>query len=239
MPLASSDFDLQSLAAYLHLTPSQVSKMAEKGRLPGRKIGGDWRFSEAEIHHWLEEKIGASDTDELQRYQAVLDRQKTEHDHPLSLAELCPVTRIAVPLPSRTRTSVIRDMCELAAVGGLLWDANQMAEAVEAREQLHPTALENGVALMHPRRPQTSILAESVLALGLCSQPIPFSDAGHVTDVFFLICAYDDRSHLRLLARISRLLTDATFLPRLRSAESAVAAHEVMEETELKLFGNG
>jgi futalosine hydrolase len=38
-----------------------------------------------------------------------------------------------------------------------------MAEAVAAREDLHPTALENGVALLHPRRPQTSILAEPLV----------------------------------------------------------------------------
>ncbi len=34
-----------------------------------------------------------------------------------------------------------------------------MAEAVRSREQMQPTALENGVALLHPRRPMAKILA--------------------------------------------------------------------------------
>jgi len=42
-------------------TPDQVKKMAERNKLPGRRIGGQWRFSQPEIHQWFEERIGASD----------------------------------------------------------------------------------------------------------------------------------------------------------------------------------
>ena len=73
-PMSTGDFDLDSLAAYLHLTPDKVRRMVDRGRLPGRKIGGIWRFSEAEIHHWLEDSIGASDDTELERVEGVLRR---------------------------------------------------------------------------------------------------------------------------------------------------------------------
>ena len=33
------DLDIAQLAAYLHLTPDQVNKMAVRGRIPGRKVG--------------------------------------------------------------------------------------------------------------------------------------------------------------------------------------------------------
>ena len=65
-----------------------------------------------------------------------------------------------------------------------MWDALAMAEAVKAREKMHPTALDCGVALLHLRRPQTSILSDSVLALAVCPSPLPFSDTGHLTDIF-------------------------------------------------------
>ena len=54
------DLDVAKLAEYLHLTPDQVTRMAVRGKVPARKVVGQWRFSEAEIHHWLEERIGAS-----------------------------------------------------------------------------------------------------------------------------------------------------------------------------------
>lgn len=225
------DLDVAQLASYLHLLPDQVSKMAMRGKLPGRKVGGQWRFSEAEIHHWLEERIGASDPEELGKVQQVLDRAAGEVvDRPIS--DLCPVECIKVPLNSRTRSSVIRSMCDLAGATGLMWDAPAMNEAVAAREQMHPTALDCGVALLHPRRPQTSILADSVVALAVCPSAIPFSDRGQLTDVFFLICSYDDTVHLRILAKLSRMITDGDMLDRLRQAASPAEAWLALKETE-------
>ena len=229
------EFDLSQLARYLHITPSQVEKMAERGRLPGRKIGGQWRFNEAEIHHWLEEQIGASDDSaELARVQKVVDRMTDETHHRL-VHEMCTPETIEVPLRARTRGSVIREMCQLVANSGLMWDANAMAEAVRNREQMHPTALDCGVALLHPRRPQTSILADSVVGLAISAAPIPFSDSGHMTDVFFLICSYDDSSHLRNLARISRLIGTESLLDQLRDCQSAGEAWEHLRDAELAL----
>jgi PTS system nitrogen regulatory IIA component len=123
-------------------------------------------------------------------------------------------------------------MCELAAQSGLMWDAAAMAEAVQAREQMHPTALDCGVALLHPRRPQASILADSVLALGVCPSPIPFSDSGHLTDIFFLICSYDDASHLRILAKLSRMIAEGELLVGLRGCQSAAEAWDCLHEAE-------
>ncbi len=101
------DLDVARLAEYLHVTPDQVVHMAVRGRIPGRRVGGGWRFNEAEIHHWLEERIGASDLDELNKVQRVVDRVTGKVvDRPLS--EICTLESIAVPLNARTRGSVIR-----------------------------------------------------------------------------------------------------------------------------------
>ncbi|QDS95741.1 PTS system 2-O-a-mannosyl-D-glycerate specific transporter subunit IIABC [Roseimaritima multifibrata] len=233
------DFDVGHLAAFLHLTPDQVIKLAERGKLPGRRVQGEWRFAEAEIHHYMEDRIGDSDEAELGVVENLLHRTKTA-DEPIGrIVDLCPEEGIAVPLNARTKGSVIRAMADLAGATGLLWDAPAMAEAVRQREDLHPTALDCGVALLHPRRPQTSILAQSLLAIGVCSAPLPFSDQGHLTDVFFLVCSYDDRSHLKILARLSRLISDGECLPRIREAQSPaeirdalLAAEELIEESE-------
>ncbi|MGV3483325.1 MAG: PTS sugar transporter subunit IIA [Planctomycetaceae bacterium] len=227
------DFDVAALAAYLHITPDRVLKLATQGRLPGRRMSGGWRFSEAEIHHWLEERIGASDQEALQQVEAALHRSGRDQSS-WSIASLCPLERIAVPFAARTRSAAIRDMCQLATEGGLLWDASTMAQAVLAREELHPTALDNGVALLHPRRPQSSVLADSVIALGICPQAIPFASTGHLTDIFFLICSYDDAIHLRILARLSRMISSAAFLENLRQAATPKEAHAAivaMEDT--------
>ncbi|HRX81677.1 MAG: PTS sugar transporter subunit IIA [Planctomycetaceae bacterium] len=235
--MAHEDFDIDSLAVYLHLTPPQVAKMADRGNLPGRKVGGHWRFAQAEIHHWLEERIGASGESELIEVEGVLQSaaEKTS-DEVIAIASMLPLEAIEVPLSARTRNSVVNSMVGLAARTGLLWDPEKMAEAVRLRETLHPTALDNGVALLHPRRPMPTVLAEPVLALGRTSSGIPFGGPrGMLTDIFFLICSIDDRGHLRTLARLSRLVGDPEFLTALRESATPAATRDCFMEFESRI----
>jgi PTS system nitrogen regulatory IIA component len=235
--MPDDDFTLESLAAYLHLDPLQVLKLVERGKLPGRKVAGAWRFAQAEIHHWLEDRIGLSTDAELVQMEGVLDKAADQAgDAPLLLAELMPVEAIAVPLPARTRGSVITSLVEVAARTGWLWDVARMAEAVRAREDMLPTALDNGVALLHPRRPLASILAQPLVAFGRTDSGIPFgAPRGVLTDLFFLILSVEDRGHLRVLARLSRLLTDRGTLEELRSAPDAAAVQQAIAERENRL----
>jgi PTS system nitrogen regulatory IIA component len=231
------DFDTDSLARYLHVTPAQVQKLAERGAVPGRKIAGEWRFSRGEIHHWLEERIGAADESDLEHVQGLLDRAAASQEaSTVAISELLMAEAIAIPLAARTRNSVIKAMVEVAAQSGLLWDSAEMAEAVQAREKLHPTALDNGVALLHPRRPLGHILAQPLAALGRTQSGIPFgSESGRLTDLFFLICSVDDSQHLRTLARLSRLIAMPDFLAALRESENAAEALSAVKTFEAEI----
>lgn len=230
--MAQPHFDIHRLANYLHMPPSAVVKLAERGKLPARRVGGEWRFSSAEIHHWLEDRIGLSDDEALVQMEGALDRAAEQHVDEIRISDLLQLDAIEVPLDARTRGSVIVKMAELAARTNLLWDSAKMAEAVRAREDMHSTALDNGVALLHPRRPMPNILAEAVLALGISPGGIPFGTNGMLTDIFFLICSTSDHEHLRILARLSRVINDAHFLAALRTAETPIAIHHLIQDRE-------
>jgi PTS system nitrogen regulatory IIA component len=231
--MAQDDFDIDRLAAYLHMMPAAVVKLVERGKLPGRRVGGEWRFSASEIHHWLEERIGLSDDEGLVKMEGTLDRAAGSAGiEEISIADLLRPEAMEVPLDARTRGSVIVKMTELAARTHLLWDPEKMAEAVRAREEMHSTALDNGVALLHPRRPMPAVLADSVLALGITPGGIPFGSGGSLTDIFFLICSTTDHQHLRTLARLSRVINDQDFLAAMRTADDAVTLHRLIRERE-------
>ncbi len=229
-----SDFTIESLAAHLHLTPQQVARLADRGKLPGRKVSGRWRFSKADIHHWFEDRIGLSDEEELVEVEDVLGRSaSTGEDSDIAVAELLMPEAIAVPLAARTQGSVIRGMVDLSARTGMLWDPEKMTEAILAREKMYPTALDNGVALLHPRRPMANILEQPLVALGITSSGIPFGGGrGMLTDVFFLICSTDDRGHLQTVARLSRMITSSDVLDELRAAPDAQTAHRLIVEAD-------
>jgi nitrogen PTS system EIIA component len=233
-----TDFDVESLSRYLHLTVQQVVRLAERGQLPGRKIAGQWKFAKPDVHQWFENRIGLSDEEELVRVESVLKRSAPlEHEGEIRISELLPVEAIAIPLHARTRIAVIDGMVELAANTNLLWGQKAMAEAVRSREEMHPTALENGVALLHPRRPMANVLAHAFLALGCTLSGIPFGSDCPLTDIFFLICSTDDRGHLHTLARLSRLLNIPGLLDDLRQAQDAGSARELIVQAEDKLLG--
>jgi PTS system nitrogen regulatory IIA component len=232
--MSSDDFDVSSLASYLHISPAQAQKMAERGTLPARKVAGQWRFAASEVHHWLEDRIGVADDEDLDHVEGVL--RTAGGTEPIRISRLIPPGAIAVPLAARTKSSVIAAMVELAERTGLLWDKEKMIEAVKARESLHPTALEIGAALLHPRRPLPQILGEPLLALGITSQGIAFGEShGQLTDVFFLVCSTDDAGHLRILARLSRLIGRDGFLSALRASRSEAEVREWIEQFEADL----
>jgi PTS system nitrogen regulatory IIA component len=231
--MAQEDFDIERLAEYLHMPSAAIAKLADRGKLPARRIGGEWRFSTAEIHHWLENRIGLSDDDALVQMEGALDRASTASDvDQVSIADLLKVEAIEAPLDARTRGSVIGRMTEVAARTHLLWDPEKMAEAVRLREEMHSTALEIGVALLHPRRPMPAILAEAFLALGVTRGGIPFGTGGRLSDIFFLICSTSDHEHLRILARLSRVINDQDFLAAVRASDNAASLHELVRTRE-------
>jgi PTS system nitrogen regulatory IIA component len=235
--MSKEDYDVQSLATFLHLTPDQVRKMAGRGKLPGRRIGSQWRFAQAEIHEWFERRIGVSDPQELGAVERMLAGDPRENaSDGFHIPDLLSPDDIYVPFLARTKNSVIQRICDQTAQSGRLWDPVKMAEALQSREELHPTALGNGVALLHPRRPMSSIIGEPFLALGVTSSGIPFGGPrGCLTDIFFLIGSTSEAVHLKVLARLSRLLQQPEFLDELRASESAGEAWSLIERVDADL----
>jgi len=235
----ADDFDLEGLAAYLHLELAKVKKMAERGKLPGRRQNGGWRFNAAEIHHWLEARIVESDPDEATRIEGALSHdRRTADEAGITLEQLLEPGALAVPLMARTKAAVINGMCDLAAGTGMLWDADKMGDAVRQREEMLPTAVEGGIALLHPRRPMESILGGPMLAVGRTMRGIPFGcPSGGLTDLFFLILSVNDRQHLRTLARLGRILGMAGTIDELRDAEDAGTLAGILIAKEQLLGG--
>jgi excisionase family DNA binding protein len=53
-PSAPADvLTLQGVADLLQAAPEDVAALAETGELPGRKVGGEWRFARDAVLRWL------------------------------------------------------------------------------------------------------------------------------------------------------------------------------------------
>lgn len=48
---------LEEVAAYLRLTPQTIYKWAQERRIPGVKLGKEWRFRKSILDRWLDEQM--------------------------------------------------------------------------------------------------------------------------------------------------------------------------------------
>ena len=223
--------DLDQLAAYLHRDVREVSKLANRGNLPGKKVGGEWRFASYDINYWLETQMHAFTEVEL---AAIERRGGTE---PL-LGSMLSEATVAVPLLASTKASVLKELVNLAEQSWQIYDTGALLSAIKQREELGTTALESGIAIPHPQQPLSDkAQGEAVVAFARTTRGIPFgAPDGGLTDLFFLVCCRDARTHLRVLARLSRLMLRPGFLDELRQTESVSDTLQRIESAERELM---
>ena len=228
--------DLDQLAIYLQRDARELNKMANRGYLPGQKVGGHWRFASAEINHWLETQMHEYSEQELTALEAGTARGQIDCS-PLISAMLTEAT-IAVPLPASTRDSVLRELVKLAEQSWQVYDPAALLQAIRQREEIGSTALPSGVAIPHPRRPlPDTAQGEPLIVFGRTPRGVPFSALdGSLTDLFFLVCCRDQSTHLRTLARLSRMMLRDDFVDALRATETVPEAYQIIESTERELI---
>jgi len=227
--------DVQELAAYLRRDVREVGKLASRGYLPGHKVGGEWRFARAEINRWIEKQLPEYSDQQLAALECSVGRAGEEE--PL-LASLLSEATVAVPLGASTKASALKALLHLAEQSWNVYDPEALLQAIRSREELSSTALPGGVAIPHTHRPLPAALGESVIAYGRTLSGIPFgAPHGELTDLFFLVCCRDDRTHLRILARLTRLFLRPGFLDSLRETETAAESFEKIVQAEQELLG--
>lgn len=220
--------DLEQVASYLQRDAREVSKLASRGHLPGKKISGEWRFARTEINYWIETQLHGYSDEQL----TALEESSGE----TLVSALLSEATMAVPLPAGTRASVLKELVNLAEQTWQIYDPEAIHTAIRQREDLGSTALSNGVAIPHPRRPSPAALGESVLAYGRTSSAIPFGgDHGGLTDIFFLVCCRDQKTHLGVLARLARMMLRPGFIADLRAADSVAESYRVIAVAERDL----
>jgi PTS system nitrogen regulatory IIA component len=223
----------QQVAAYLHLDVREVIKRASRGEIPCRKVGQGFQFRKGQVDQWVESHIHTLDKERLRG----IEKGVTAHhgvDHAdLEVCPLIPPGGLAVPLPSRTRDAVLRDLVDLADQAGLVDNRDDLVAEVRKREELCSTALAPRVALPHPRHPLPYDIERSFVVAGVSPGGIPFgAQDGSLTRLFFLICCKDDRTHLHVLARLARMLQANRNVDRLLEAAGADQLRDMLAELE-------
>jgi nitrogen PTS system EIIA component len=230
MPYRNMSID--ELARHIGMDARTVRKWAEKGRLPGLMVQGQWRFNRAQLLDWLQKEIHNLDHEHVINLERAMSGGNDDH----ILSELLPPEAVEMNLAARSRASVLKEVVALAERTGLVYDPQGLLAAVQEREEMYPTALPNGVALPHTRRPMPYATAEPLVCMARVPAGIPFgAPDGRLTYIFFLVCSHEERQHLCVLARLAMMLS--TDLPaRLREVDDAAEALAMTLESEQQVI---
>jgi len=135
-------------------------------------------------------------------------------------------------LEAQTKPEVIKELAERMASCESDLDAETIAEILMERERLGSTGIQDGIAIPHGKVPG---LDRIVIAFGLCPDGIDFdAHDGKPTHIFFVLLApeFAAGQHLKALARLSRLLKDASFRQRLMSETDADNIYKAISEED-------
>ncbi len=130
-------------------------------------------------------------------------------------------------MPS-TLVAIARHLAEHGAVES----AEGALQGLRAREEVHTTVLGHGMALPH-----TTLegLDAPVVLVALADEPIPFGPEDHEpVRIFFALLSPPNREgeHIKILARICRLVRHAGFVEELAAAPSPEAALAVIRSVD-------
>jgi len=229
-------FSLDELARHLGRDRREIERLANRGRLPGRKTENGWVFHEREITQWLERELREYTDPELKALEESLRSEEIRQEVPVE--SLLRRETVQVPLDGRTKRSVLEGLVEVAGRTWQVWEPAKVLAAVQEREEFLSTAFAEGVAIPHPRNPLPQCLGGSVVAFGRTEARIPFGGpGGGLTDLFFLVLCRDSRTHLQVLARLGRMIQQPGFVDQLRSAEDSAAAYERIRAADRTIGG--
>ncbi len=135
-------------------------------------------------------------------------------------------------LDARTKSEAIAELCERIATVEPSLDPKQTTEILLDRERLGSTGIQDGIAIPHGKVPE---LQHIVIACGRSVSGIDFEAHDQKpTHLFFLLLAPEAAAgqHLKVLARLSKLLKKAAFRDTLMAAPDAREMYRLIQEED-------
>jgi len=153
----------------------------------------------------------------------------------MHLSEVIQKDMVWPELISSSKDEVLRELTRLVAHSLAALEESALYGALTEREKLGSTGVEDGIAIPHAKVPGIDRI---VLACGRSVRGLDFeAHDGNPTHLFFVLLAPANAAgmHLKVLARLSRLLKEARVRARLMAAASGDELYNAIIDEDEKL----
>jgi PTS system nitrogen regulatory IIA component len=203
---------IEEVAAYLRVSERTVYDWAQKGDLPGGKLGTTWRFKREDVENWVDARISSKPA------QAIPTGGHGDK------ALLSP-DRVIV-MEAADKAAVLTRLVDALASSPLVKNREALMEGILAREELMSTGIGFGVGVPHVR---IDSISDLVMAAAVCKKPIE-DYASLDNKPVHIVCMLAARSdqhtkYIRTLSAVSGRLKDADTRKRIIASEDPVFIH--------------
>ena len=150
----------------------------------------------------------------------------------MRISEILNSTLVKTDLVSQDKYEAIEELISLLSRNGLIEDRQAASEAIREREEMMSTGIVPYVALPHGK---IAGVHDVVLALGISKKGVDYDALdGKPVKIIFLVLSEEGNPgpHLRLLAEISRLISDEAFIDSLMDAPSPERVMQLIASQE-------
>lgn len=152
----------------------------------------------------------------------------------MKLIDILEESAIVADLQAGTKMEVLDDLVEGVVEANPALSKEELLHVLLEREELGSTGIGDGVAIPHGKSQEIS---EIVSGFGLSKDGIEFDSLdGEPAHLFFLLVAPENSvgTHLKMLARISRMLKNGDFRRKLLEADSQQEIYQIIADEDAK-----
>ena len=196
---------IKEVAQYLKMNERTVYKLIQSGKIPAAKLGKQWRLNKDQLNELLGFQMSEMPNEDLK------DLEKDHKEAVIKITPLLKKEKVIFNFYANSKSQAIQSLVNVISENDKLSASNseKLLKAVMERERLCSTAIEEGVALPHPRDVVLKGLKKPLIAIGVSKHGMDLESIdGKPTHLILLIIAHRSDIHLRLMARLSRLLRD-------------------------------
>ena len=218
----------RELAEYIKLNEKTVLKMAQQGDLPGVKVGNQWRFHVDAIDQYIQTGINQLPDDDL-------DLIIKTTDHIIPLSKLTSSALIDLDLKANSKEELLVELTHIAKQAGVTVESDLLLEKLKESENKLSTAIGQGMAIPHASYPSQKLFQKPNIIIARSEKGIDFdAPDGEKVHLFFMTCAPSEFVHIRLLAKISKMLHIPNVIERFINVQSKDEVIKILLEFERK-----
>ncbi len=152
----------------------------------------------------------------------------------MKLIDILTESSIVADLQAKTKAEALDVLVDAMTKTHKMLNKSDILQVLLEREKLGSTGIGDGVAIPHGK---SIALTQIVSGFGLSKRGIDFDSLdGKPAHLFFLLVAPEDSAgtHLKMLARISRMLKNLEFRKRLLGANSQHEIYQIISAEDAK-----